>query len=899
MSDYICIDFGTSKLCVSITNDPDRITFDIEGDEFIPNAVYFGNVLFFGRTALSKGKQNPQFLLTHLKELLGLKFDDPEVKKIEREINQKIVRGDKDFCALEIPFEQPRIYKPGDILCSFLKFVKEKVQAQLKRTLDSILLGVPSSYNQLQRDAIREAMINAGFQYVSLLEETTAICCSYDIHLLPNELASILVVDCGGGSFDASVVDVSETHIDVRIMKGNPRLGGNNFTEVVLNLIYEKLNIIDEDLDISKLGIKTRAYLRDVAEQIKILLSREDKCDTEIAIDEKTFNIIISRAEFNAASKFLYNQCDEILKSVLEEAQDRDIKVKYLCLSGSSFCIPKLAKHVSKVVKLDAESTVAPPYAVVTGLKYFTMSDRFQQMMKSEYKERNHELFDSVVNREFEGPKPRMMDRELSQAEKAKFILPPESDDSEDEDIDRSINQFMQKEKKEDLSSRIPPALNCIFPNISNLSPFITISTSVDTSRTVRSIMMYDLSFRGLFRGKSDRMVLYRHNTYRGMESITKTIILNPKKSYRILYQGNALLTKDLVAIKKYYLHYDDKHPKDKSHKCIVSCSVLEDGTIDMKFFWEDTKEPIHYQAMDVSEKEANVIKRRNIMLCSRFGIFDSDGSRLTNYSQPQGNYKPKVLDPSFLSTIPEETTQSKFNSAKILSSPSPSFPTLPLPPQQTSPILMSSVEENIPYDMDSHPLPENLEDFEGLSHPEDRLYPNPPFPPSFPSSHDGQAEETSQGNSVLFDSSSSLRLSNIPIMTSPEPFDIFNMGLGNSMQSFQFVPMDASVENPPLLPQLNMSFSMQSSSNESQEEMHSFGTLPQFESVDEYIAVINRLKNQIRILLDGRCKLMQPEVSRSLGEINRWLMSANKQMKDSEEMLLKANTILAQLEKS
>lgn len=79
---------------------------------------------------------------------------------------------------------------------------------------------------------------------------------------------------------------------------------------------------------------------------------------------------------------------------------------------------------------------------------------------------------------------------------------------------------------------------------------------------------------------------------------------------------------------------------------------------------------------------------------------------------------------------------------------------------------------------------------------------------------------------------------------------------------------------------------------------MRSFGTIPLFDTVEEYCAVINRLKSQVRKLLDGRCMLKQADFSRPLAEINRWLMSPKKQISDAEKMLVSVNSILSQLEK-
>ncbi|CBK20065.2 uncharacterized protein [Blastocystis hominis] len=263
MIDFLVVDFGTTKLCVSATCNTQRAYIEFDGEEIIPNAVFFDDTLLFGKIALSKGRSKPQFLLTHLKELMGLKFADPAVKEMQNKIYQKIVKGRNGFCALEIPFDTPRVYEPCDILCCFLKYIKEKAQDQLRQRPEGILMGISPSFNELQKEALRITMLNSGF--------------SYDINPISGGSTPILVADCGGGTFDVSVVIVTGSTMDVVIMKGNPRLGGKDFTQAVLEAIYEQINTIDPDFDLSKISSKSKMILRDFAENLKIYLSTNDQ----------------------------------------------------------------------------------------------------------------------------------------------------------------------------------------------------------------------------------------------------------------------------------------------------------------------------------------------------------------------------------------------------------------------------------------------------------------------------------------------------------------------------------------------------------------------------------------------------------------------------------------------
>ena len=868
MIDFLVVDFGTTKLCVSATYNTQRAYVEFDGEELIPNAVYFGDTLLFGKIALSKGRSKPQFLLTHLKELMGIKFDDPAVKDMQKKINQKIVKGRNGFCALEIPFNEPVVYEPCDILCCFLKFIKEKAEEQLPKQPEGMLMGISPSFNELQKEALRITMLNTGFKYVSFREETTAVCASYNIQPISQGSIPILVADCGGGTFDVSVVIVTGSNMDVVIMKGNPRLGGKYFTQAV-----------------------------------------------------KRFHISMSRSEFNAICKPLFMQCEEVVKSALDEAAQKNIQVQYLCLSGSSFNIPKLQKRISKLVKLDAEKSVLPSLAVVVGLRCFALSDQFQKEMEGEYKERNSSLFKSYIDQHYDGPDRGLLDREISKQEQVDIEIPKDFDVDDTADPNLGYLSNDQIEIDKDLSYRVPSALNPAFPNLNDsMLNFSSISLS-PTPLNLITTSTYDLSFQGLFRGTSDRTVLYNHASYRGTTQKTTKIILKPSKSYRVLYQGNSLFVKDLMAIKKYYLHYDAQHPKNKSHKCLVTCRVTDDGTIDIKFFWDDTKEPIQYDVFDVSASEASIIKRQKQASTRLYEIFDSDGTSLSNPSPQRGlpPSPPKVPPSQFLSTIPELGGDPLTPSTSQMSIP------LPLPPAPPSPSSLSGFDfpPPPPFDFDAHPVPEFDGDADGL------------FPPGPPLQGDREDSIYRSGPVNFSLSTSSLRMSDIQDVSGLGTFDPFSVARENNAESFQFLPMNPASdvlqvpngpeipngpgipdvlqvpngpeipsgpripEIPEIPPQPRFDFSTTLNSLDgSQGEVHSFGTIPVFDSVEEYCAVINRLKAQVRKLLDGRCMLRQADFSRPLAEINRWLMSPKKQIVDAEKMLVEVNTILSQLEK-
>ena len=218
----------------------------------IPKAVFFGDYISYGASAVRKGERNPEYLLTNLKQLLAKRFDDPDVEEIQSHMGMRLVRSPDGFCNVEVNRGGLGVQSPTDILVGFLNYILNYIDDHHGLRFDVIILGVPPSFKDNQKEALRLAMNRVNVKFSTLFEETCAVCCSCDI-VSTDEPTPVLVVDCGGGTFDASLVTVSKSVIKVERTNGNPKLGGNDFTNVVLSSLESKLRYLNAFTDFASL----------------------------------------------------------------------------------------------------------------------------------------------------------------------------------------------------------------------------------------------------------------------------------------------------------------------------------------------------------------------------------------------------------------------------------------------------------------------------------------------------------------------------------------------------------------------------------------------------------------------------------------------------------------------
>src|SRR5947209_1574613 len=207
------IDLGTTNSEVAYIRDGQPHVCAEDGDPILPSFVGLSDD---GRLLVGKAARN-QWVLA----------PERTVKSIKRKMGQdvKVRLGDQE-------------YRPQEISAMILRALKKRAEDQLGRAVTKAVITVPAYFNDAQRQATREAGELAGLEVVRILNEPTAAALAYDPG--GRDLRRVLVYDLGGGTFDVSVVAAEEGVVEVLASHGDTQLGGDDFDELLLNLVADR-----------------------------------------------------------------------------------------------------------------------------------------------------------------------------------------------------------------------------------------------------------------------------------------------------------------------------------------------------------------------------------------------------------------------------------------------------------------------------------------------------------------------------------------------------------------------------------------------------------------------------------------------------------------------------------
>jgi molecular chaperone DnaK len=265
----IGIDLGTTNSCAAAVKDgrpyviPSR-----EGYNTVPSIVALNtrNRIVVGHLARAQLLTNPRQTVWGAKRLVGRAYDSPVVQDIKSKFAYEIVAGPEGLAAVKLG---PEILTLEQVSALVLREVKEVAQNHLGEEVNRAVITVPAYYNERQRAAVRHAGALAGFQVERILNEPTAAALAYAFGRRVNQ--RVLVYDLGGGTFDASVLELNDNVFEVISTGGDTFLGGVDFdSRIVERLLEVWQEQIGEPFSGDRVAL---SRLVDAAERAKCALS--------------------------------------------------------------------------------------------------------------------------------------------------------------------------------------------------------------------------------------------------------------------------------------------------------------------------------------------------------------------------------------------------------------------------------------------------------------------------------------------------------------------------------------------------------------------------------------------------------------------------------------------------
>src|ERR671932_1396797 len=269
MGKVIGIDLGTTNSCVAVMEGTQpKVIENAEGARTTPSIVAFTDEgeRLVGQPAKRQAVTNPERTFFAIKRLIGRTYDDPMTQKDKGLVPYKIIRGGNGDAWVEADGKQ---YSPSQISAFILQKMKKTAEAYLGQPVTQAVITVPAYFNDAQRQATKDAGKIAGLEVLRIINEPTAAALAYGLDKKGEE--TIAVYDLGGGTFDISILHLSEGLFEVKSTNGDTHLGGDDFDARIIDWLVQGFSAEHGiDLRTDRLALQR---LKEAAEKAKMELS--------------------------------------------------------------------------------------------------------------------------------------------------------------------------------------------------------------------------------------------------------------------------------------------------------------------------------------------------------------------------------------------------------------------------------------------------------------------------------------------------------------------------------------------------------------------------------------------------------------------------------------------------
>jgi len=344
MSKAVGIDLGTTNSVVAVLEDGEpTVIANSEGNRTTPSIVAFkGSEVLVGELAKRQAITNPDNTIRSIKRKIGSKWSEK--------------------------FEEKE-YTPQEISARILQKLKRDAESYLGEEIKEAVITVPAYFNDAERQATKEAGQIAGLEVLRIINEPTAAALAYGLENDSDQ--KILVFDLGGGTFDVSVLEISEGVFEVKSTSGDSSLGGDDWDDRVITWIVDKFKSSSGiDLSEDKMAVQR---LKEAAEKAKIELSSTQETEINLPfitqVDGVTQHLVekFTRTEFEKITKDLVERTREPVLKSLSDAELSIEEIDHVVLVGGSTRIPAVQALVKELTNKDPHQGVNPDEVVASG----------------------------------------------------------------------------------------------------------------------------------------------------------------------------------------------------------------------------------------------------------------------------------------------------------------------------------------------------------------------------------------------------------------------------------------------------------------------------------------------------------------------------------------------------
>ncbi len=355
------IDLGTTNSLIAVVREDSKMPIalkEIDGLTLVPSIVHFdetGNTTV-GISAKELLIKEPSRTIYSVKRLMGKSYKD--ISKDSNFFAYKVLDDDTD--SLVKVQVGDRFYTPIELSAQILAELKQRAEHILKTPVNKAVITVPAYFNDAQRQATRDAGRLAGLDVLRIVNEPTAASLAYGIGMKPDEEKTIAVYDLGGGTFDISILKITNGIFEVLSTNGDTYLGGDDMDRILSQHWQKSIGLTDGELNNHK---EVAQELRLTAEAAKKHLSTNEQFEGVVAGQD----VSITKNEFNQLITPLIDRTIDSCNNALKDAGLTPKDIEAVVMVGGSTRVPLVKQRISEVFGQQVHDELNPDEVVALG----------------------------------------------------------------------------------------------------------------------------------------------------------------------------------------------------------------------------------------------------------------------------------------------------------------------------------------------------------------------------------------------------------------------------------------------------------------------------------------------------------------------------------------------------
>jgi molecular chaperone DnaK len=364
----IGIDLGTTNSAMAVLEGGEpAIIINAEGDRTTPSVVGFrkDGERIVGKAAKNQAIMNPENTVTSIKRFIGRKYEETSSER--KTVSYTVVKGKDGRASVAI---EGKDYTPEEVSAMVLQKLKGDAEKYLGEPVTQAVITVPAYFNDMQRQATKDAGKIAGLEVLRIINEPTAAALAYGLDKGAKE-QTVLVFDLGGGTFDVSIMELGDGVYEVKSTNGDNHLGGDDWDQRLIDWLADKFkNDHGIDLRVDKQALQR---LKEAAEKAKMELSGSQTTHVSLpfitadASGPKHLEYDITRSDFLKATSDLLDRCRKPVELAMKDAGMKMGDLDEVILVGGSTRMPAVQELVKSLTGKDPHMGVNPDEVVALG----------------------------------------------------------------------------------------------------------------------------------------------------------------------------------------------------------------------------------------------------------------------------------------------------------------------------------------------------------------------------------------------------------------------------------------------------------------------------------------------------------------------------------------------------